>query len=288
MLHRSRVESLAGPRQTLVPIQHQPRHTVGVSEREADCAAAAHKTGDHHGPGHGGTVHHHRGIRHEQRAVLGSHCLAKPPLIQGRTLATGLAATASQSRPTLTLAWISRAPRPPVSPHTSYATFARSDSADSSQSLLITGFGGGFQHSCGGSSHTEFSARKVHRARSDEAGAAADLWLESRRRAPPKIPPAVHSDADVRALIRDLLLPSLEVWVATEGGVLSGMIALSEEWVEQPYVPPSRQRRGHGSLPLGLVQASRGRLELWTFECNLGARGFYGADGFRQVGQPRS
>jgi len=64
------------------------------------------------------------------------------------------------------------------------------------------------------------------------------------------------------------------------------MMALRDDWIEQLYVAPGRQRRGHGSRLLELAQAGHSGLELWTFERNLAARRFYEAHDFRQHGQP--
>ncbi|WP_249018925.1 GNAT family N-acetyltransferase [Conexibacter sp. S30A1] len=125
------------------------------------------------------------------------------------------------------------------------------------------------------------------RARAQEAGVIADLWLASRHAAP-GMPPSAHSDDDVRVWIRELLMPSCEVWVATECDVAVGMLALKAHRIEQLYVAPASQRRGHGSRLLAVVQGSRASLELWTFESNLGARRFYEAHGFRWEGTSSS
>ena len=71
----------------------------------------------------------------------------------------------------------------------------------------------------------------VRRARRDEAVAIADVWLRSRRASP--IPPAAHTDSEVHDWVAGLLLPSSEVWVATAGSEVVGMMAIDNEWVEQ-------------------------------------------------------
>lgn len=67
----------------------------------------------------------------------------------------------------------------------------------------------------------------------------------------------IHDDEEVRGWVRDLLLPLCEVWVAAENGELAGMIALDGERVEQLYVSPDRQRRGHGSRLLEVAMTTR-------------------------------
>jgi len=124
-------------------------------------------------------------------------------------------------------------------------------------------------------------------AESGEGVAIADVWLRSRHGAT-GIPAPVHTDEEVQAWVRGVLLPSCEVWVATEGEDLAGMMVLSGEWIEQLYVSPEHQRRGHGSRLLGVAKAERDSLALWTFETNLVARGFYEAHGFIPAGASSS
>jgi GNAT superfamily N-acetyltransferase len=127
----------------------------------------------------------------------------------------------------------------------------------------------------------------VRLAESGEAVAVADLLLRSRRAAH-GIPASVHDDEEVRVWVRDRLLPSCDVWIATEGEQLVGMIAVQGEWIEQLYVSPIHQRRGHGTRLLQLAKATGDSLALWTFEANLIARHFYETHGFTQEGAPNS
>ena len=96
---------------------------------------------------------------------------------------------------------------------------------------------------------------EVRRARPDEAPALARLWLESRNAAP--IPATVHSDADVRDWIAEVLLRSGAVWVMTEGDEPVAMMALGQGQVEQLYVAPSLQGAGPWDAParVGPVRA---------------------------------
>jgi GNAT superfamily N-acetyltransferase len=102
------------------------------------------------------------------------------------------------------------------------------------------------------------------------------------------IPPAAHSDDEVRTWFRDLVLPSQEVWVTALGPELTAMMVLDREWLEQLYVAPEHLRRGYGSQLVRLAQATRSELALWTFEANLAARAFYEAHGFRPSGPASS
>jgi ribosomal protein S18 acetylase RimI-like enzyme len=123
----------------------------------------------------------------------------------------------------------------------------------------------------------------IRPADSEDAPAVADVWLRSRRTA--AIPRAVHTDAEVGVWVRDVLIPSCEVWVATDGGEVVGLMALAGDWVEQLYIAPEHQCRGHGARLLAIAQANRTALVLWTFESNVAAQRFYEAHGFIRLGE---
>jgi ribosomal protein S18 acetylase RimI-like enzyme len=127
------------------------------------------------------------------------------------------------------------------------------------------------------------SEQMIRRALSGDADAVAGVWLRSRQSA--AIPPAIHTDAEVRAWVTDVLIPSSEVWVATDGGEVVGLIALAGDWVEQLYIAPEHQRRGQGARLLALAKANRSELALWTFESNVAAQRFYEAHGFTRIGE---
>lgn len=80
------------------------------------------------------------------------------------------------------------------------------------------------------------------------------------------------------------VLPHNEVRLALAGGRLLGFVAASSASVDQLYVRPGAQRQGVGRVLLGWAkQQSGGRLRLYTFEKNLGARAFYERQGFVAV-----
>jgi GNAT superfamily N-acetyltransferase len=128
---------------------------------------------------------------------------------------------------------------------------------------------------------------QVRPARPDECVAVANLYLRVRRDNLGAIPPVVHSDDCVRDWFSTVLLERDEVWVADDAGTLIGFVALQRpDWVDQLYVDGSHTGRGVGG---GLLEVARrelgGRLQLWTFQCNLGARRFYERHGFVAVEQ---
>ena len=97
--------------------------------------------------------------------------------------------------------------------------------------------------------------------------------------------PLAHTDDQVRRWIAEVLLPTHEVWVAAsrEGSIL-GMMALSSDMLDQLYVAPAWTGRGIGSHLVELAKRRRpGGLDLYTFQVNRNARGFYQRRGFIEV-----
>jgi GNAT superfamily N-acetyltransferase len=127
----------------------------------------------------------------------------------------------------------------------------------------------------------------IREANVADASEIAELWLGSRRAAV-GVPPAAHSDDEVRAWFRDVVIPAGDVWVAHHGCVLDAMMVLAGNWVEQLYVAAESLRQGYGSRLLCKAQASRDELALWTFEANIPARAFYDRHGFKVDGPATS
>ncbi len=109
----------------------------------------------------------------------------------------------------------------------------------------------------------------------------ATVWLRSRRASIPAIPTPANTDAEVRAWLADVVLPTREVWVADEDGTVLALLVLDEGCVDQLYVDPVRVGQGIGRELLALAKQRRPTgLELWTFQANAGARRFYERHGF--------
>ena len=89
----------------------------------------------------------------------------------------------------------------------------------------------------------------------DDAGAIADVYLASFQATYDF--PLAHSDEQVRQWIRDLVLPTQEVWVAaTSDGVVVGLMALTPDTLDQLYVAPGWTGHGIGSR---LLRAREGQ-----------------------------
>jgi ribosomal protein S18 acetylase RimI-like enzyme len=123
----------------------------------------------------------------------------------------------------------------------------------------------------------------IRRGTVDDAAAAADAYLTSRRGAGALIPRLRHTDDDVRAWFASVVLVEREVWLAEREGRIIGEMVLRGEVVDHLYVRPEAQRRGVGTRLLAEAKRGRGRLRLYTFQSNEPARDFYEKHGFKAV-----
>jgi GNAT superfamily N-acetyltransferase len=135
-----------------------------------------------------------------------------------------------------------------------------------------------------GSGTCEHQAVRIRRATTSEAGAVADVWLRSRAASVPVIPAPVHSEGEVRAWFRDVVLPGKEVWVADDGDIVA-ILVLDHDWIDQIYVEPGRTGGGIGASLIAVAKRQQpSGLRLWTFEANIRARRFYEHHGFVATG----
>ena len=124
----------------------------------------------------------------------------------------------------------------------------------------------------------------IRRAVAGEGRRLAALWLRSRGASAPSIPPAVHTDAEVRQWFEEVVLPTREVWVAGTPHQPVALMVLDDEWIDQLYVDPASARQGIGRTLLDHAKMQRPKgLKLWTFQSNLDARRFYEQHGFVSV-----
>jgi putative acetyltransferase len=122
----------------------------------------------------------------------------------------------------------------------------------------------------------------LRRARGEESDAVAALFRLSLRTAMQFLADR-HTAEEDRAFFRDRVFGTCEVWVAERNGELAGMCAFREGWLDHLYVHPDYQRTGIGAALLRKVKDANDRLQLWAFQRNENARGFYEAQGFRLV-----
>ncbi|MFF3671214.1 GNAT family N-acetyltransferase [Microtetraspora malaysiensis] len=123
----------------------------------------------------------------------------------------------------------------------------------------------------------------LRRATGADAPAVADVWLRSYDAALPGVRRA-HTDDEIRAYFREVVVPARETWVATLDGTVVGMMVLGDGLLSQLYLDPDRRGRGIGDRFVALAKERRpDGLELWTFQVNGPARRFYERNGFVAV-----
>ena len=90
----------------------------------------------------------------------------------------------------------------------------------------------------------------------------------------------LHTPDEDRWFYRERMFNTCALWGAFDGEAMTGVIAFHDDWIEQLYVLPEAQGRGVGSELLDIAKQASDRLQLWTFQRNAKARGFYQARGF--------
>ncbi|WP_311932238.1 GNAT family N-acetyltransferase [Microbispora sp. H11081] len=124
----------------------------------------------------------------------------------------------------------------------------------------------------------------IRHAGPGDAGHVAEVFLAAR--AEMTYLPRLHSDAESRAWIAGVVLPSSRVWVAELGGRVAGFAAVSGDLLDHLYVAPGAQNGGVGSALLGHAKRARPHgLDLYVFQRNTGARRFYERHGFTLVAE---
>jgi GNAT superfamily N-acetyltransferase len=120
----------------------------------------------------------------------------------------------------------------------------------------------------------------IRPAEAADAGAVADVYLASFKATYDF--PLAHTDDQVRAWIRDVVVPAGGTWVAVDPfDAVVGMMDVVPGTLDQLYVRPDRLGEGIGRALLDVARAhSREGLTLYTFQVNARARRFYERNGF--------
>ena len=99
-------------------------------------------------------------------------------------------------------------------------------------------------------------------------------------------PEQCHTAAEDHAFFRDVIVPQCEIWVASRGAGIIGMLAMSKDEIDRLYVDPKSQRLGVGAALIGHAKTLHPTgLHLVTLEGNAPARRFYGRHGFVVCGR---
>lgn len=99
----------------------------------------------------------------------------------------------------------------------------------------------------------------IRRATTSDAAASADVYLRSFAAALPTVV-RPRSDDEVRAYIRDVVVPSHETWVAVAEEQVVGLMVLDGDLLSQLYLDPGWRGRGIGDrfVTLAKERAPRG------------------------------
>ncbi|MET9792038.1 GNAT family N-acetyltransferase [Streptomyces canus] len=120
----------------------------------------------------------------------------------------------------------------------------------------------------------------IRRAADSDASATADVYLRSFTAALPTVV-RPRSDDEVRAYIRDVVVPSRETWVAVAEEQVVGLMVIAGDLLSQLYLDPDWRGRGIGDQFVALAKERSPRgLSLWTFQVNKPAHRFYERHGF--------
>jgi GNAT superfamily N-acetyltransferase len=124
----------------------------------------------------------------------------------------------------------------------------------------------------------------LRRAEAGDAESVARVWLRSFAAALPSVRLA-HTDEEVRAWIRSVVIGRLEAWVAvTADDTVVGIMALEGTEIDQLYLDPRWRGCGIGDRLIAHAKSRRpSGLGLWTFQVNGPARRFYERHGFVEV-----
>lgn len=113
---------------------------------------------------------------------------------------------------------------------------------------------------------------------------AAGVWWQSRHVVGSQVPPAIHTEDEVRTWFAEVLLPDGQSWVALDDGRIVAVLTLDGDDLDQLYVAPDAAGQGVGSTLVDLAKDLRpGGLALWTFQSNTRAQDFYRHHGFAEV-----
>jgi 8-oxo-dGTP pyrophosphatase MutT (NUDIX family) len=120
-------------------------------------------------------------------------------------------------------------------------------------------------------------------ATATDAAPCAHVYTRSKAFGLPEVPEP-HTEAEIATWMREVAIPTMDVWVADLDGVVVGQMMLAPGWLHHLYIDPSWMGRRLGDRFMALArQRQPGALQLWAFQSNGRARRFYERHGFAAV-----
>ena len=122
----------------------------------------------------------------------------------------------------------------------------------------------------------------IRRATVTDADAISDVYWASFRLL--KFLPMLHTPAENRAFVATVIFKDCDVIVAEDESGIVSFLARRDEEVRLLYTRPDRIGRGAGTQLIETAKSSGiNALELWCFQANHRARGFYEARDFHAI-----
>lgn len=115
-----------------------------------------------------------------------------------------------------------------------------------------------------------------------DADATADIARRSRQHFLPYLPD-LHSPEGDRKFFRRVVFSECTIWVVQSDADIVGFCAFRDGWVDHLYLLPGHVGHGHGATLLNRAKQGQMRLQLWVFQQNARAIGFYERHGFRRI-----
>lgn len=124
---------------------------------------------------------------------------------------------------------------------------------------------------------------EIRKAEAKDIPDVAAVFIASQADALPYVA-KLHTPEETFRFIADNVFSSCEVWVATEGGRIIGMMAINRSHIDHLYLQPGFYRRGIGTKLLNHAKRYRpSGLTLYAFQENVRACTFYRNHGFREL-----
>ena len=123
---------------------------------------------------------------------------------------------------------------------------------------------------------------RLREAEESDVAPVADLHRRVGRACLPFLP-EVHTPKEDLRYFAERVIGQAEVRIAEVDGTFVGFSAYRPGWLDHLYVDPDWHGRRIGTALLRDAMAANTVLQLWTFQRNEQARGFYEHHGFREA-----